>query len=90
MTIKQFISIFAIILLVAIVYVYDTTASITSRSKCADYAMSSVVLSFPDSFEKTGESLPSKRLKAEVSQDAQANYDLFYSFCMNKRGVIGQ
>lgn len=90
MTTKQFISISVLLVVIAIVYVYDTTSAITSRSKCADYAMNLTVQSFPDSFEDTGDAFPPKRLKAEVSQDAQANYDLFYNFCMNKRGVAGQ
>lgn len=79
-----------LLVVVAVVNVYDTTAAITSRGKCADYAMNLTVQSFPDSFEETGDTFPPKRLKAESSQDAQANYGLFYNFCMNKRGVAGQ
>lgn len=87
MNTKQFLSILAILVVVAVVYVYDTTAAITSRSKCADYAMNLTAQSFPDSFEDTGDSFPPKRLKADASQDAQANYDLFFSYCMDRRGV---
>lgn len=87
---KQFISILVLLVAVAVLYVYDNTAAITSRSKCADYAMSLAVQSFPDAFEATGETFPPKLLKAEASQGAQANYELFYDFCLNKRGVAGQ
>lgn len=87
MTTKQFVSILAVLVIVAVVYVYDTTATITSRSKCADYAMNLTVQSFPDSFEEAGDAFPPKRLKAEVSQDAQANYNLFFGYCMDRRGV---
>lgn len=90
MNTKQFISILGILSLVAIVYIYDTTSTLISRGKCADYAMNLAVQSFPDSFEDTGDTFPPKHLKAESSQDAQANYNLFYNFCMNKRGVAGQ
>lgn len=90
MNTKQFVSILLLLMAVAIVYVYDTVAAITSRSKCADYAMNLTVQSFPDAFEDTGDVFPPKHLKAEASQDAQANYGLFYNFCMNKRGVAGQ
>jgi len=87
MNTKQFASILALFVVVAVVYVYDTTATITSRSKCADYAMNLTVQSFPGSFEETGDTFPPKRLKAEASQDAQANYDLFFGYCMDRRGV---
>lgn len=90
MNTKQFASILVLLVVVTVVYVYDTTAAITSRSKCADYAMNLTVQSFPDSFEDTGDTFPPKKLKAEASQDANANYDIFYNFCMNKRGVAGQ
>lgn len=90
MTTKQFASTLTLLAVVAVVYVYDVTSAITSRSKCADYAMNLTVQSFQDSFEDTGDAFPPKKLKAEVSQDARANYDLFYNFCMNKRGVAGQ
>lgn len=87
MTTKQFAAILVILSVIGVVYVYDTTATITSRTKCADYAMNLVVQSFPDSFEETGDAFPPKRLKAEASQDAQSNYDLFFGYCMDKRGV---
>lgn len=90
MNTKQFVSILAFLLVVAAVYVYDTTAAIASRSKCADYAMNLTVQSFSDAFEATGKTFPPKLLKAEASQGAQVNYELFYNFCMNKRGVAGQ
>lgn len=90
MNTKQFIPILILLLVIAVTYVYDTATNITSRSKCADYAMNLIIQSFSDSFEDTGDSFPPKKLKAEASQDAQANYDLFYNFCMNKRGVAGQ
>jgi len=90
MNTKQFLSILALLVVVAAAYVYDTTVAITSRSKCADHAMNLTVQSFPAAFEDTGDTFPPKRLKAEASQDANANYDLFYNFCMNKRGVAGQ
>ena len=87
MTKKQFISIFSILVIVSIVYIYNTTVAISSRSKCADYAMNLVTQSLPDSFVETRETFPPKRLKAEASQDAKANYNFFYDFCMNKKGV---
>lgn len=87
MTTKQFTLFFVIIIIVSFVYIYDTTSAIASRSKCADYAMNLVVESFPNSFENTGDLFPPNRLKAEASQDALANYNLFYNFCMDKRGV---
>ena len=87
MNTKQFVSIVVLLVVVAIVYVYDTTVAITSRSKCADYAMNLTVQSFPAAFEDTGDAFPPKRLKSEASQDAQANYDLFFSYCMDQRGV---
>jgi len=49
--------------------------------------MNLTVQSFPDSFEETGDAFPPKRLKAEASQDAQANYNLFFGYCMDRRGV---
>jgi hypothetical protein len=76
-----------LLVVIAVVYVYDIAAAITSRSKCADYAMNLTVQSFPESFEETGDAFPPKRLKAEVSQDAQANYNLFFGYCMDRRGV---
>lgn len=90
MSTKQFISILALLVVVTVVYVYDTTAAITSRSKCAEYAMNLTVKSFPDYFEATGDKFPPRLLKTEASQGAQVNYELFYKFCMNKRGVAGQ
>lgn len=89
MTTKRFITIIFILASVSIIYIYDTTAAITSSSKCADYAMNLTVQSFPDSFIKTGNTFPSNSLKPESAQAAQANYELFYGFCMNKRGVAG-
>lgn len=89
MTSKQFVVLSSILVIVALVYIYDTATAITSRSKCADYAMNLTVQSFPESFEDTGDAFPPKRLKAEASQDAQANYELFYNFCTNKRGISG-
>lgn len=90
MNTKQFVLILVVLSVIGIVYVYDATSAIASRSKCADYAMNLTVQSFPDSFEGTGDSFPPKKLRAEASQDAQANYELFYNFCMDKRGVAGQ
>lgn len=87
MNTKQFVSILAFLVVVAATYVYDTAAAITSRSKCAEYAMNLTVQSFPAAFEDTGDAFPPKRLKAEASQDVQANYDLFFSYCMDQRGV---
>lgn len=89
MNTKQFLSILALLVVVAAAYVYDTTVAITSRSKCADYAMNLTVQSFPAAFEDTGYTFPPKRLKADASQDAQANYDLFFSYCMDQRGLLG-
>lgn len=87
MNTKHFVSILVLLTVIIIVYVYDTTAAITSRGKCADYAMNLTVQSFPDSFEEAGDTFPPKRLKAEASQDAQANYNLFFGYCMDRRGV---
>lgn len=87
---KQSTTITALLVIVSTLYIYDTVAAITSRSKCADYAMNLTVQSFPDSFVPTGDTFPPNKLKPESAQAAQANYDLFYNFCMNKRGVAGQ
>jgi len=89
MNIKQFIIIVVLLVLVSAIYIYDTTSAISSRSKCSDYAMNLVVQSFPDSFEVTGETFPPKKLKAESSQLAESSYNLFYNFCVNKRGTLG-
>lgn len=87
MNTKLFVPILVLLVVVAAVYVYDTAAAITSRSTCADYAVNLTVQSFPDSFEETRDAFPPKRLKAEASQDAQANYNLFFGYCMDRRGV---
>ncbi len=91
MTKKQFISIFSLLTIVSIISIYfGFIEPSVSRQKCSDYAMRLSIQSFPDSFEDTGEQFPPKKLIAESSQDARANYDFFYNFCVNKRGVVGQ
>jgi hypothetical protein len=89
MTKKQFLSLLAPILVVTLLYVYGTVTAISSRGKCADYAMNLTVQSFPDSFIKTRDEFPPTKLKAEFAESAKANYELFYNFCVNKRGIAG-
>jgi len=83
MNTKQFIALFVLILIISGTYAYDVMASRQARRNCAKYAMPIVIRSFGDSLVETKEEFPPKRLKAESSQAAKANYDFFYNFCMD-------
>jgi hypothetical protein len=84
---KQFIASFVLLSIVSILYVYNEVAAISSRGECGKYAMTRTIDSFSNSMESKDGSFSSRRLEASVSQDAKANYDFFYDFCLDQRGI---
>ena len=83
---KQFIILLTIASVLSIVYLYDTIDPILSRSKCADYAMVTVVGALGDNFALPNEKATRQIINPEAAQQAKATYDLYYDFCINKRG----
>lgn len=85
---KYSLTVLVILAIIGVAYLgYFEPAS--ARRACADYAMNITVQSFPGSFEETGDEFPPYRLKSEAAVEASANYELFYNFCTNKRGIPG-
>jgi hypothetical protein len=83
MTTKQFIAIFAFIIILSGTYMYDNMSSRKARNRCANYAMPIVLRTFEGSMVETGDEFPPKRLSADASIAAKANYDFFFDFCMD-------
>lgn len=84
---KQFIASFVLLSLVSVLYIFNTIDAMTSRGTCGKYAMTRTIDSFSSSIESKDGSFSSRILEASASQDAKANYDFFYNFCMDERGV---